>query len=657
MMKTRLKLTALLVISLLAVSLLPSSVYAANVSSTSLAQAIQKVKQNFVIPAGCTEFTSNYSDADNHQVLSLSWNTPQSSGNGGYFNAQVDVATGEIIGMNQWKPTPPGQTTQIPRLSVAAAGDLGNKMLTRLLPSRVKSLRPLANNQLMSLSGYSSPSCSLRWQRYVGNIPVTSDIANMDIDLVTGQINSFNLNWTALDLPLADKAITAEQAMAAFKAAGVLELSYQVPIFYGPLTTTEKGKTPFLVYQVSHPSSGMIDALTGKPLALEPGHYVAEVGGYGGLGGMDKMNSAKAQEASQLTPQEQSEVDNTAKLMAQEEAEALVKKLVMSQFGTDFTLRYINLEKDWRNPNEKAWSLNWVGKQQPSGEMGPSLYARINAVTGELISFSYDPMRGNNSEDKLTREQAQKVGEDFIKQVAPTRVNEVRLSPLPTPYRYPASPYNFRYQRMVGDIVCPGNGIELNIDPLSGKVTFFSLDWNSAVFPPATSVMGLDQAYSQFTKLAPLTLTYAPEWGPQGLVALRLIYRPLPQTDFPDVVIIDATRGIRLDSQGKPLVSPPHAFAFTDIKGAYGEKEISILGQAGLMGEYSTAFKPGEAVHLVNLLRAMQGCRNGVYAINGQSDVEIMKQARDSGLLKENLAATTVVTRELFSRLLTRYLG
>ncbi|MGE5454570.1 MAG: S-layer homology domain-containing protein, partial [Methylocystaceae bacterium] len=137
----------------------------------------------------------------------------------------------------------------------------------------------------------------------------------------------------------------------------------------------------------------------------------------------------------------------------------------------------------------------------------------------------------------------------------------------------------------------------------------------------------------------------------------RLIYRPLPQTDFPEVVIIDATSGIRLDSQGKPLVSPPHAFTFTDIKGAYGEREISILGQAGLMGEYSTAFKPGEAVHLVNLLRAMQGCRNGVYAVNGQSDVEIMKQARDSGLLKENLAATTVVTRELFSRLLTRYLG
>jgi len=658
MKRISVKVIALLISTLLAINLLPASALAANASTTDLSQAIQKVKQNFVIPAGCTEFTSNYSEADNRKTLSLNWSSPPDVSQSSYFNAQVDVTTGEIISMNQWKSNPPGQPTQIPQLSIATANDLGNKMLARLVPSRAKSLRPLVNNQVMSLSGYSSASSNLRWQRYVGNIPVSGDFATMDVDLVTGQINSFNLNWTALDLPASTGVVNIEKAMTAFKEAGVLELSYQVPNFYRPMATSEKDKTPYLVYQIAHPSNGMIDASTGKPMVLEPGHYLTDMGGYGGMGSMDKAMGSSVQEAANLTPQEQSEVDSTAKLISQQQAEELVKELIMSQLNTDFTLRYINLEKDWRNQEVKVWSLGWVGKSQSSGESGPYLNARINAATSELLSFNYDPIRTTNNDEKLTREQAQKAGETFIKKVASARWAEVRLNQNALNYSYyPGSPYSFNYQRMIGDIVCPSNGINIGVDPVSGKVTSFNLDWNETTFPSATSVMGLDKAYSQFTTLAPLTLTYVPEWGPQGLAAMRLVYRPQPKQDYPSMVIIDAVSGVQLDNQGKPLVLPPQALTFTDIKGAYGEKEISILGQAGLMGEYKTAFKPTENITLVTLLRAMQGCRNGVYSINDQTDESIMKQARDSGLLKENLPATTVVSRELFSKLLTRYLG
>lgn len=344
-------------------------------------------------------------------------------------------------------------------------------------------------------------------------------------------------------------------------------------------------------------------------------------------------------------------------MISQQEAEDVVKKLVMSQFDDTFTLRYTNLEKDWRNPTQKSWSLNWVSTPSASGEQGPSLYARVNALNGDLLSFNYDQIRYTSSQDKITQDEAQKLAAAYIKQIAPSRTEAIRPNPIPNTYRYPNTPYYFSYQRMVGDIVCPANGINITVDPISGKITSYNLDWNDLQFPAATSVIGSDKAYEQFSKLAPLALTYVPEWGPQGLLAVRLVYRPAVQPDSPNVVIIDAINGTQLDSQGKPLATPPHALAFNDIKGVYGEKEISIIGQAGLMSEYKPAFKPGASVQLVTLLRAMQGCRNGIYAVNGQSDEEIMKQARDSGLLKENLAAATVVSRELFCRLLTRYLG
>ncbi len=102
-MKKRLrKGMSLLMMVLLLLSLLPAGVMAAEKEAAlSLEQAIQKVKQNFTMPAEYTEFTSSFRSRDNIQIWSLSWTDKENRL--GSFNAEVDATAGLITSMHIYK--------------------------------------------------------------------------------------------------------------------------------------------------------------------------------------------------------------------------------------------------------------------------------------------------------------------------------------------------------------------------------------------------------------------------------------------------------------------------------------------------------------------------------------------------------------------------
>ncbi|MGI5921772.1 MAG: YcdB/YcdC domain-containing protein, partial [Syntrophomonadaceae bacterium] len=383
MYQKRRKCMVWLITAVFLVSMWPAFAFGSdsdNQTGISLDQAIRTVKDHFTIPAAYTDFSSSFNSSDNHHSWSLIWR--DSSGQGGYFSAQVDAVTGEIISMNNWKPEN-GSRTYLPAISINEARDIGTRFLEKLIPQRMASLQPVPGNQMIPLTNYDSASYTLRWERIANNIPVAGDGVNLEINLRNGEITGYNLNWSTLPLPSPAQAISAQQAEQIFVTNEMVKLQYIIPPDYRPLAAKEK-QSPLLVYTIAHESGGIIDAIKGTPLIPEPGQWLPN-------GGISYDQSAKGMEkrskvaSSPLTPEEEKEISQTANLISKEEAVAAVDKYIGIPAGTE--LQSSNLDRDWQNPDNRIWSLYW---SPVSSKPSSSLYARVNARTAEIISFSLD---------------------------------------------------------------------------------------------------------------------------------------------------------------------------------------------------------------------------------------------------------------------------
>ena len=271
-----------LMVSFLLITLLPAASLASDRANISLDQAIQSVKQTFAVPPEYTNFSSGYNQGENSQSWSLNWTDP--AGKGGNFGAQVDAASGEIISMNSWKPEP--QTHNgIPSIALADAQNIGGDLLQRLIPSRVFSLVLIPENQLISLTSFGSSNYSVRWQRVFNNIPVMGEGVTMQISASDGQVINYNLNWTNKDMPSPNGIISLETARKSFISEGIIKLEYVMP-YPGGSPVIAAQQSPRLVYRLDHPSRGVLDAFTGKPV------LTANVGWLGGGGGAEGMDSS-----------------------------------------------------------------------------------------------------------------------------------------------------------------------------------------------------------------------------------------------------------------------------------------------------------------------------------------------------------------------------
>ncbi|MEN6461623.1 MAG: YcdB/YcdC domain-containing protein, partial [Syntrophomonas sp.] len=313
--------------------------------------------------------------------------------------------------------------------------------------------------------------------------------------------------------------------------------------------------------------------------------------------------------------------------------------------------------QDWQNRDIRIWNLQWSSHSSASSP-SISLYARVNALTGELVAFNLDIPRTDDQKPTLSRETALKTAEDFIKKVYPQRFGQIKLNDtdINSAGNESQTNWNFNYQRVVNGINCPGNGIDINVDSVHKRVTSFNLNWSNQEFPAATNVLGLDKANQLFLQGLPLTLTYIPVNGPQGPVEIRLVYQPQNPPGQPQGVMINAQTGDWLDNEGKPVSEQVLGYHFNDITGHFAEKEITLLGQAGIFGEYGDAFHPNENISLVSLLRAMLSVRDGTYYPREQTDQEIMNRAKVLGWLQKDYSPSSSVDREMMARLITHYL-
>lgn len=621
----------------------------------SLDQAIQIVKEKFQIPAELNEFFSGYNNYNNRETWSLNWNSTSSPG--GSFMAQVAVDTGEIINVNAWKSIDPQESgLHMPAITREEGRKIASDLVQSLLGAKFSDLRALADgDDVIPLSMYSPIVYTYSWQRYVNDIPFIGNGVTIQISSEDGQVRSYNLNWTNAEFLAAKEVIALEKAQAVFENTPMLELQYFQPQLVRPLAVGEKQEVQ-LVYKLSGKYlNAAIDALTGEPIKFEQNKWLAQ----DGIGGMGSTGAAYAKTA-HLTPAEQKEVEDTSKLLTKEEAVAAVAKWV--DIPQNLVLRGLNLGKNMPSEN-RVWSLDWSAQNSPdkSGDNnGPQyMYARVDAVTGEVLGFNISyPYIPKDKEKGLDYDAAQKIAEEFLKKIQPDRFAQVKLVDLARDAyaeKFPQT-QSFNYQRLVNGLAFSNNGLNVAVDTATKRIVSYNLNWSSLQFPDLNNVISQSAAAQGYLEYRPLALSYVQviENGQPG--AVRLVYQPQIKRS-PDADMIEAKTGKLLDWQGQPVGQAPKAYKFTDISDNPHAQEISLLGQAGVFGEFGTEFKPKENVTLGSLIRAMLSAQNGVWYNTNLSDEEVIKNAKDLGWLKEDMTANSPVSREILTKIMIRFLN
>lgn len=625
----------------------------------SLEQAIALVKQNFEVPKEFTQFTSGYNSYNNRQSWSLNWTKPDQ--NGGNFSAQVDVNSGEILNMNVWKnPSQPESGFNVPKVSYAEAQEMAQTLVNKMLPTRLGELQRVQDDsRVIPLSNYGPISYSFQWKRVVNGIPFPSNSVNVQINGSDGQVTSYNVNWSQDSFPSSQSVIGNAKARQAFTEHKMLELQYFVAPMIRPLSTNTKVNAR-LVFQLSPTSgNGAIDAITGEPLKLENGQWLAgdDMASYdrGGYGGAAKGSVQQPV----LTPEEQNEVEKNSKVITQEQAIDAAKKWVT--IPATLTLRNANLGVDGGYAQNRVWSLDW-SSDQPVKDGPQYVYARVDAVTGELLAFNTSPQLKSES-DKPTpmdRAAAQKLVEEFLKKIQPQHFQEVKLveDQIGASKGYPeASMQNFNYQRVVNGVLFPNNGMTVMIDAASKTITNYNLNWWDADFQAPSEAMVQNNAEETFLNARPLGLKYVQMYKNGGLGEIRLVYQPSLDNVLARSNVMDAKTGQFLDWQGQALGDLPRPYYPKDIVGNFAEKEISLLAQAGIFGENGDQFKPGDPLTVTSILKAMIIAKNGAWENTNLKDDQVLQKAKELGWWKEELAPTAGVNRELMSKLLVRILN
>lgn len=206
-----------------------------------------------------------------------------------------------------------------------------------------------------------------------------------------------------------------------------------------------------------------------------------------------------------------------------------------------------------------------------------------------------------------------------------------------------------------------GNGINITVDTVSKKIISYNFNWANLDFPAVSGILDSKQASTAFLKARPLKLIYTQIFNPgqpDNPGEIRLVYQPMPVsgTRTPVSNILDAQTGEFLDWQGQPASQMPRAYRFTDIGNSFAQKEITLLGQAGIFGEYQDLFHPDEQITVGSLLKAMLALTNGYGMPSPQNDQDIIKTAEQQGWLTEDVQPSATISRENFTKLMIRYL-
>lgn len=573
------------------------------------------------------------------------------------------------------------------------------KLLKSEAITKVQAYLKKATPEIVDKLDYENASCERGWDnsyliyvaRQENKIPCDAFGVYVDVNYATGEINRFSVTWDYdIRFSTIKSPVSVERAKQVWLENTKMNLWYDIN-----KTVKEDGsqsRDAYLVYMPEDTTSP-INAETGeiikKDVEWQAGNQnnssmkleaEAAADGKGGASNIGGNLSEEEIEASK----------KYANLISADEAKAVVKKYSELSLNADYKLvdckLYMSQEVS-PIPLENSvdakyeWRIVYRGKVIEGKDSAPEINATVDAKTGRLTGY-FDTegvsiyMETDGKTKKVTDETgAHKIAESFLKKAQGDRSNEIKIMPdgeriIKNANENEDLGIGITYTRTYQNIPVCGEGMSVEIDYRTGKVTGFMLFWTDDLkFASSDSKISEDAASKAYIDGSKAKLNYniittyyydekapansssnkdsniMPPKGVEPDKSLRtvLVYRFIaPSTR------ISGNSGEYVNINGEKIKETIDFKGYNDIESSQYAREISLLADIGVLPQ-DKSFIPNDKITQAQFLEYLfNAC--GYQFSTEMSNVERIKSiyavAKNNKVLEDNeISQKAPVTR------------
>ena len=471
-----------LAITLIFSSMAPSKSIASNDKDLKL--VIEKAKNTLNIGEEYKSFDYSVYKEEGVTLYNLNWKDVEETK---FISATID-SEGFIMGYDHYS-NDDNYENKIPKISEEQGKDISEKFIKSINPKIKENIKYRGNDEL---DGSYVNKYYFNFVRTENGIPYANNMANVNVDRITGEIKNFYITWDKdLNFPDDKDIISKDQADKIYKEKVRFELMYKYDY-------TGKEAKPKLVYSLVDKNKS-IDAKTGELMDYSNDYLYRE-----SMAVSESMDKAKNNDK-QLTQEELEAIKNSKQIIGENEAENIARQNL--KIDESYELSYLSLSKE---NDEYRWYLDF-NKQEKNNYSG--VYASIDAKTKEIIHFNKFNEDGTSKVAKYSREEALKIAQEYLSKTQnkkskeveyiDTGVTEAMLFEGEIPRQY-----SFKFVRKINGILFEGDGFDIRVDPTDGEIVGYNTSWYNKELPSSEAVISKEKAYSVFTSKAKLELQY-----------------------------------------------------------------------------------------------------------------------------------------------------
>ncbi|PWW08443.1 S-layer family protein [Paenibacillus cellulosilyticus] len=539
-----------------------------------LAQQYVSIPETYKLQSA--SLSSSFRSSGQYSVWSLSYTYQVKERTLGNINVTIDAGNGELIGYNSYtddtnvKPVYPAkvdrdQATEVAQSFIAKVAAAYKDQVELDAYVGVGDKPPLTGKVVHSI----------RFNRIVNGIPFVENYIDLQID-GEGHVLSYNRYWdNSITFDKAAAAVTSDEAVAKLQAAASPTLAYIIPYQMKP-------RKPLLVYGMAPVA---ISAITGEVVGGE---------------------STTAKET-QISAKPLGTKPSSDAALTKEQAAAKVDaafglpkdaKLTSSEYG--------EYADDATGKNRSYWQLSYSVESADKNNGGTSIYAQVDAQTGEVRSYS--AYNSANTGTGATYAAARTKAIEVLGKQLGWLADQYYLMEYDTSVYENKRPeqignYYFNAVRKVNGVSVDSESVQVSISAYDGSVESYWSNTSGFEFPAiAPKVIGDDKAADAWMDYYRVQLTYQSEynyyWDGQPIPVekyklmvaageiqpnevksqgeAKLVYQLVPRYNLDQNVTLDALTGQWINADDGTVTTLERQTA-TDIEGHWAQRELELM--------------------------------------------------------------------------------
>jgi len=523
-----------------------------------IGELIISVKEKLSLNDDEYEFDNYYADSYNNKSLySFSWKNKSDESD--YIRVRVDD---NVRIYSYYKTDNNDYSTKFLKYSREYAKNAAIAFM-----EKIDAPKELSEPEISKYGSY----YDLYFRRIHNGTVVMENNVNCSISGDTGEVVSYNISWTDNVEFKEVSQISQEKANEIYKN----ELGYEL---YYVVKTENFNKSAGLVYKPKYNEDIYIDAINGEIKTHKEIYFESEENakmltdsGGGGAGN------------ARLSEKEIALLEELENVISVEEAVKKAKNIEEFEIDDSYYLENYNIYK--RDNLNYVISVYMISDKDEN-----KAYKNISldGKTGKILSYnsySYN-FEDEKSENVMKDEDGRKKTEEFIKKYYKEDYKNI------TPYNTISDSNGFyRYERKFNDIRVLNNGINVNVDLKTGKITSVTYTWDEVEFPSALNVQPPENVYKKIFAENNIELNYILKLKDEKLSE----YEPVLVYNEKNNMIFDAHTLEEVSLYTLETVKNSEKPVYTDISGHYAEDQIKKLLEEDIYLE-GNEFMPEKAI-------------------------------------------------------------